>query len=92
VTFGIFSRTVAASSTMHQPPRKAKGYFFVVLEDETGVVNAIVCKAVRDKQRAEFLRSKPVAVYCVWHLEGEIVSARSGCDREYMFSYNTRPQ
>ena len=64
----------------------------MALEDETGVVKVIVWKAVRDKQRAKLLRSRLVAVYCEWHLEGEIVPARSRCDREYMFSYNTRPQ
>ncbi|MDH3210706.1 MAG: error-prone DNA polymerase, partial [Burkholderiaceae bacterium] len=58
--------------TMRQRPSTAKGVVFVTLEDETGVVNVIVWKAVRDKQRAELLRSRLLAVYGVWQREGEV--------------------
>ena len=57
---------------MRQQPETAKGVVFVTLEDETGVVNIIVWRAVRDRQRAELLRSRLLAVYGVWQQEGEV--------------------
>ena len=51
---------------MRQRPQTAKGVTFVTLEDETGSVNVIVWKSLQDKQRAELLRSRLMAVYGVW--------------------------
>jgi error-prone DNA polymerase len=36
------------------------------LEDETGAVQAIIWKLLREKQRLEVLRSRLLAVYGVW--------------------------
>jgi error-prone DNA polymerase len=52
--------------TMRQQPQTAKGVVFVTLEDETGSTNVIVWKSLRDKQRAELLRARLLAVYGVW--------------------------
>ena len=52
--------------TMRQQPQTANGVVFVTLEDETGSVNVIVWKSLRDKQRTELLRSRLLAVYGVW--------------------------
>ena len=52
--------------TMRQRPQTAKGVVFVTLEDETGSVNVIVWKAVRERFRQEVYRSRLLAVYGVW--------------------------
>ena len=52
--------------TMRQQPGTAKGVVFVTLEDETGSVNVIVWKSLRERQRPELLKSRLLAVYGVW--------------------------
>ena len=52
--------------TMRQQPQTAKGVVFVTLEDETGTVNVIVWKALKEKQRTELLRARLLAVFGVW--------------------------
>ena len=52
--------------TMRQQPQTAKGVVFVTLEDETGCINVIVWKSLKDKQRVELLRARLLAVYGVW--------------------------
>lgn len=58
--------------TMRQQPSTANGVSFVTLEDETGVINVIVWRAVRDEQRADFLQSRLMAVDGVWQRQGEV--------------------
>ncbi len=57
--------------TMRQQPQTAKGVVFVTLEDETGSVNVIVWKALKEKQRTELLRSRLLAVHGVWQRDEE---------------------
>ncbi len=52
--------------TMRQQPQTAKGVVFVTLEDETGQVNVIVWKAVKEQFRQELYRARLMAVYGVW--------------------------
>jgi error-prone DNA polymerase len=52
--------------TMRQQPETAKGVIFVTLEDETGSVNIIVWKHVRERQRPALLRSRLLAVAGQW--------------------------
>lgn len=59
--------------TMRQQPQTAKGTIFLSLEDETGSVNVIVSPALRERQRAELLQSRLMAVYGVWQYQGEAV-------------------
>ena len=61
-------RRVAACGlvTMRQSPGTAKGVTFVTLEDETGSVNVIVWKALKEKQRAELLHARLLAVHGSW--------------------------
>jgi error-prone DNA polymerase len=54
--------------TMRQQPSTANGVTFVTLEDETGTVNVIVWKSLRQ----ELLHSRLLAVYGVWQREGEV--------------------
>jgi error-prone DNA polymerase len=58
--------------TMRQQPSTANGVTFVTLEDETGTVNVIVWKSLRERQRQELLHSRLLAVYGVWQREGEV--------------------
>jgi error-prone DNA polymerase len=57
--------------TMRQQPQTAKGVVFVTLEDETGSVNVIVWKAVKESFRDELYRARLMAVYGVWQRDDE---------------------
>jgi error-prone DNA polymerase len=61
-------RTVSACGivTVRQQPQTAKGTIFVTLEDETGPVNVIVWKSVREAQRDALLRARLLAVRGTW--------------------------
>ena len=61
-------RTASACGivTVRQQPQTAKGTIFVTLEDETGPVNVIVWKHVREAQRDALLRSRLLAVRGTW--------------------------
>jgi error-prone DNA polymerase len=52
--------------TVRQQPQTANGTIFVTIEDETGPVNVIVWKHVRERQRDALLHSKLMAVRGVW--------------------------
>ncbi|MFI5446079.1 error-prone DNA polymerase [Polaromonas sp. UC242_47] len=57
--------------TVRQQPQTAKGTIFITLEDETGPVNVIVWKSLREQQRAEVLHARLLAVYGVWQRSEE---------------------
>ncbi|MCJ0763500.1 error-prone DNA polymerase [Variovorax terrae] len=52
--------------TVRQQPQTAKGTIFVTLEDETGPVNVIVWRHVREQQREALLKSRLLAVRGIW--------------------------
>jgi error-prone DNA polymerase len=58
--------------TTRQQPATAHGTVFVTLEDETGCVNVIVWKDLRDAQRKVLLGARLLAVDGVWQREGEV--------------------
>ncbi|MDP1741543.1 error-prone DNA polymerase [Polaromonas sp.] len=62
--------------TVRQQPQTAKGTIFVTLEDETGPVNVIVWKSLRETQRAEVLHARLLAVYGVWQRSEESGTAK----------------
>ncbi|MDP3798035.1 MAG: error-prone DNA polymerase [Polaromonas sp.] len=62
--------------TVRQQPQTAKGTIFVTLEDETGPVNVIVWKSLREAQRAEVLHARLLAVYGVWQRSEESGTAK----------------
>ena len=64
--------------TGRQQPETSKGVVFVTLEDETGVVQVIVWKALRERQRNELTRSRLLAVHGVWQREGEVCNLIAG--------------
>jgi error-prone DNA polymerase len=57
--------------TLRQQPGTSSGVVFVSLEDETGVVQVIVWKRIRERQRAVLTGSRLLAVYGTWQREGE---------------------
>ena len=56
---------------MRQQPETAKGTIFVTLEDETGSVNVIVWKRVRELHRQALLASRLMAVAGQWQKSPE---------------------
>jgi error-prone DNA polymerase len=66
-------RKVAACGivTVRQQPQTAKGTIFVTLEDETGPVNVIVWKSLRDTQREEVMHARLLAVHGTWQRSEE---------------------
>ena len=62
--------------TVRQQPQTAKGTIFITLEDETGPVNVIVWKSLREQQRAEVLHARLLAVYGVWQRSEESGTAK----------------
>ena len=60
--------------TLRQQPPTAKGTTFITLEDETGVVQVICWKAVRETQRAALLQSRLLAVVGRWQREGDVMN------------------
>ena len=57
--------------TMRQRPQTAKGVVFVTLEDETGSVNVIVWKSVREQFRQTVYQARLMAVYGIWQRDEE---------------------
>ena len=67
--------------TLRQQPETAKGTIFVSLEDETGVVQVIVWKSLREKQRQVLPGSRLLVVYGTCQREGDVknlIAARLG--------------
>jgi len=64
--------------TLRQQPETANGVIFVSLEDETGVVQVICWRRIREAQRRELLESRLLAVYGTWQREGEPRSLVAG--------------
>jgi len=58
--------------TMRQRPMTASGTVFLTLEDETGCVNAVVWPRLFEKQRAEILGSRLLAIDGVLETDGEV--------------------
>ena len=52
--------------TVRQQPHTAHGTIFITLEDETGPVNVIVWKSLREQQRDEVLKARLLAVEGLW--------------------------
>ncbi len=64
--------------TLRQQPETAKGTVFVSLEDETGTVQVIVWKGLRDLQREELLQARLMAVHGTWQRVGEVRNLIAG--------------
>jgi error-prone DNA polymerase len=58
--------------TIRQQPETAKGTVFISLEDETGNVQVIVWRSLKELQRPEVLRARLLAVYGQWQRDGDV--------------------
>ncbi|WP_157267416.1 error-prone DNA polymerase [Azohydromonas aeria] len=64
--------------TLRQQPETAKGTVFVTLEDETGSVQVICWKRIRERQREVLLRARLLAVHGRWQREGDVCALVAG--------------
>jgi len=64
--------------TGRQQPGTSKGVVFVTLEDETGTVQVVVWRHVRERQRAELIGSRLLAVHGVWQRQGGVCHLVAG--------------
>ena len=64
--------------TLRQQPDTANGTVFISLEDETGVVQVICWKSLRDAQRKELLGARLLAVHGKWQREGDVKNLIAG--------------
>ena len=64
--------------TLRQQPATANGVIFVSLEDETGVVQVICWRSIREAQRRELLQSRLLAVHGKWQREGAVCNLIAG--------------
>ena len=64
--------------TLRQQPETANGTIFVSLEDETGVVQVICWKSLRERQRRELLKARLLAVHGTWQRQGHVASLIAG--------------
>ncbi|MDA8381791.1 MAG: error-prone DNA polymerase [Betaproteobacteria bacterium] len=56
-----------------QRPDTASGVIFVTLEDETGLINAVVWRDLAERQRRELQGARLLGIYGVLEREGEVV-------------------
>ncbi len=56
---------------LRQQPSTAKGVIFLTIEDDTGPINVIVWKSLRQAQRAEVLHARLLAVHGIWQRSEE---------------------
>jgi len=68
---GVLARACGIVTVRQQPPT-AGGTVFVTLEDETGTVNVVVWKSLRDRQRQPLLSARLLAVHGVWQSQGGV--------------------
>ncbi|MCW5655590.1 error-prone DNA polymerase [Hydrogenophaga sp.] len=64
--------------TLRQQPGTSSGVVFVSLEDETGVVQVIVWRHLRERQRAVLANARLLAVRGVWQREGNATNLIAG--------------
>ena len=64
--------------TMRQQPQTANGVVFVTLEDETGSVNVIVWKSVKEQFRDVLYRARLMAVFGIWQRDEAMASGPAG--------------
>lgn len=64
--------------TCRQQPGTSKGVVFVTLEDETGTVQVIVWRSLRERQRQELTGSRLMGVHGVWQRDGAVCNLIAG--------------
>jgi error-prone DNA polymerase len=69
--------TVAGMVITRQRPGSAKGFFFVTLEDEGGVINAIVAPALYEAQRALLVTAGVLKIHGVAQRQDGVLSVKA---------------
>jgi len=64
--------------TNRQQPETANGTTFMTLEDETGNVQVIVWRSLRERQRPEVIGARLLAVFGTWQREGDVKTVIAG--------------
>ena len=64
--------------TVRQQPDTASGVIFISLEDETGAVQIIARKSIREHQRQPLLQARLMGVHGVWQRDGDVMSMVAG--------------
>jgi error-prone DNA polymerase len=64
--------------TVRQQPGTAHGVVFVTLEDETGTVQVIIWRALRERFQQALLGARLLAVRGVWQREGDVGNLIAG--------------
>lgn len=77
VRHGRFVR-YAGIVTVRQQPETANGTVFISLEDETGVVQTIIWRTVKERHRPQVLRSRLLEVHGTWQREGDVMNLIAG--------------
>ena len=70
--------TACGIVTLRQQPETAQGIVFVSIEDETGAVQVVVRRDLRDRQREVLLGARLLAVKGTWQCQGEVCSLIAG--------------
>jgi error-prone DNA polymerase len=70
------SVSVAGAVITRQKPPTAKGYFFLTIEDETGILNAIVPPGIFEAQRATMVTEPLLVLHGVVQREDNVFSVR----------------
>jgi error-prone DNA polymerase len=70
------SVSVAGAVIARQKPPTAKGFFFVTIEDETGMLNAIIPPATFERQRGTMVSEPLLILHGVIQREDGVVSVR----------------
>ncbi|MGE0315850.1 MAG: error-prone DNA polymerase [Lautropia sp.] len=60
--------------TLRQQPETARGMMFLSLEDETGATQIVIWRSLRERQRAEVMHARLLAVFGTWQRDGEATS------------------
>jgi len=76
---------------MRQQLGTAKGVVFVTMEDETGIVNVIVWRAIRDRYRNALLSSRLLAVYGTWQRQEDVTHPNSQSARGRVHAFRGAP-
>ena len=78
--------SVAGLVVCIQKPATAKGVAFMLLEDESGLLNVVIYPAVYAKYRSVFKLSPCVRVYGILQREGDLISIQANSFQELSFA------
>ena len=78
--------SVAGLVVCIQKPATAKGVAFMLLEDESGLLNVVISPTIYGKYRSIFKLSPCVCVYGILQREGDLISIQAKSFEELSFA------